>query len=71
MKMTHEYHNKTTFFSLFRPQSGILFWWPAGHQLQKSGDQTQILVAKVKKIGSQRYKVLVSKRVKTNILSMI
>ena len=28
-----------------------------GHQLQKSGGQAQILVAKVKKIGSQIYKV--------------
>jgi hypothetical protein len=33
---------------------GFQFWWPAGHQLQKSGAQAQILVAKVKKIGSQR-----------------
>jgi hypothetical protein len=29
-----------------------------GHQLQKSGGQAQILVAKVKKIGSQIYKVI-------------
>jgi hypothetical protein len=28
-----------------------------GHQLKKSGGQTQILVAKVKKIDSQRYKI--------------
>jgi hypothetical protein len=28
-----------------------------GHQLLKSGGQTQILVANVKIIGSQRYKV--------------
>jgi hypothetical protein len=32
---------------------GFQFWWPAGHQLQKSGGQAQILVAKEKKIGSQ------------------
>ena len=54
---------------LVRPQSGVLIlvaswpstpniWWPAGHQLQTSGGQAQILVAKVKKIGSQIYKVI-------------
>jgi hypothetical protein len=27
---------------IYRDQSGILIWWPAGHQLQKSGGQTKI-----------------------------
>jgi hypothetical protein len=36
---------------------GFLFWRPARHQLQIFGGQAQILVAKVNKNGSQRYKV--------------
>jgi hypothetical protein len=33
---------------------GFLFWWSAGHQLQKFGGQAQILMTNLKKIGSQR-----------------
>jgi hypothetical protein len=47
-------------------QKSILKWdFNVGNQLDTS---SKYLVAKVKKIGSQRYKV---KRVKTNILPMI